>query len=62
MGDEPRAKLHLAEEAVLQGKYEYASGQADAASKGLPANSPDWIRAKDILNYVESNKSRRKDS
>ncbi|MFA7457552.1 MAG: hypothetical protein WCY57_08940, partial [Micavibrio sp.] len=50
---EPRAKLHLAEEAVLQARYDTGAAQAKAARAGLPAGSPDWIRAGDILNYVE---------
>ncbi len=57
-GDETRAKLHLAEEALLQNKYDYAEAQAEAALKGLKTGSPDWIRANDILSYVQSNKDR----
>jgi len=57
-GDETRAKLHLAEEALLQNKYDYAKAQAEAALKGLKTGSPDWIRANDILSYVQSNKDR----
>lgn len=56
MGDESRAKLHLAEEATLQGKYSYAKEQANGALKGLKSGSPDWIRANDILNYVQTQK------
>lgn len=55
-GDETRAKLHLAEEALLQNKFDYAAAQAEAAQKGLKTGSPDWIRAGDILSYVQSNK------
>lgn len=62
LGDEPSAKLHLAEEAVLQGKYDYAAGQAKTAMAGLKSGSPDWIRAQDLLNYIETTKSRRKNS
>lgn len=57
MGDESRAKLHLAEEALLQRKFDYAKNQARTAMKGLKPGSPDWIRANDILNYVEVQKS-----
>jgi predicted Zn-dependent protease len=57
MGDEPRAKLHLAEEALLQGKKDYAKSQAETAKKGLKTGSPDWIRADDILNYIGTKKS-----
>lgn len=55
-GDEPRAKLHLAEEAVLQNKYTYAKNMAQNALKGLKSSSSDWIRANDILNYVRTKK------
>jgi len=61
-GDETRAKLHLAEEAVLQGKYDYAKSQANAASQGLKQGSSDWIRANDIINYVQTHKKRGRDS
>ncbi len=57
MGDEPRAKLHLAEEALLQGKKDYAKSQAEIAKNGLKTGSPDWIRADDILNYIGTKKS-----
>jgi predicted Zn-dependent protease len=56
MGDESRAKLHLAEEATLQGKYSYAREQATGALKGLKSGSSDWIRANDILSYVQTQK------
>ena len=55
-GDEPVAKLHLAEEALLQRKKDYAKSQAEAALRGLKPGSSDWIRAKDILSYVETMK------
>ncbi len=62
MGDESRAKLHLAEEALLQRKYDYARGQAQTALKGLKSGSADWIRANDILSYIASEKSTGEDS
>lgn len=55
-GDESRAKLHLAEEALLQRKFTYAKNQANNALKGLKSGSADWIRANDILNYIASEK------
>lgn len=61
-GDEPRAKLHLAEEALLQNKFDYAKGQAELAQKSLKPGSPDWIRAGDILNYIQNEKPKLKDS
>jgi predicted Zn-dependent protease len=59
-GDEPRAKLHLAEEAVLQGRFENALSQAKSAEKGLKQGSADWIRANDIILHVESREPPRK--
>ena len=57
-GDEPRAKLHLAEEALLQNKLRYAKSQVESAMPGLKSGSADWIRANDILNYVRSERDR----
>lgn len=59
MGDEPRARLHLAEEALLQRKYSYAKSQALAAQKDLKTGSADWIRAGDILNNISYEKGLR---
>lgn len=56
MGDEPRAKLHLAEEALLQGKTEDAKAKALAAQGQLKQGSSDWIRASDILSVVNTKK------
>jgi predicted Zn-dependent protease len=61
-GDETRAKLHLAEEALLQNKFDYAKSQATAASKGLKQGTSDWIRANDIINYVQTHKDQEADS
>ncbi len=55
-GREPEAKLHLAEEAVLKREFPYAKVQAEAALSGLKEGSPDWIRAKDLLNYISQQK------
>lgn len=60
-GDEPRAKLHLAEEALLQRKYDYAKSLADTALKGLKTGSADWIRANDIINYSRMEKGDKSD-
>lgn len=54
MGDQSRAKLHLAEEALLQGRQTYAREQATIALRGLTSGTPDWLRANDILNYVQT--------
>ena len=54
MGQEDVAKVHLAEEALLQRKLPYAKAQAEAALRTLPENSREWIKARDILAYVET--------
>lgn len=53
MNDEGRAGLHLAEEALLQGRRDYAKSRVTGALKSLPKGSGDWYRAQDILNYLE---------
>lgn len=55
-GNDPMARLHLGEEALLQGKFDYAKQQAEIALKGLPADSASALRARDILAFVEKNK------
>lgn len=53
MGKEPLARLHLAEEALLQGKYDYAIHLAEGAIQSLEPGSKDYLRASDILNFAE---------
>lgn len=55
-GKDAYARLHLGEEALLQGKKKYAKEQAQIALKGLPPTSASALRAKDILSYVDNNK------
>jgi len=52
MGDDAMARLYLAEEALLQRKYDYARRQAEIALKALPEKGRARLRAQDILNYV----------
>lgn len=49
-GDIPRARLASAEQQVMSRQYAEALRSAEAAERGLPAGSPDWIRAQDIGN------------
>lgn len=56
LGNDPAARLHLAEEAWLQRKIPYAKEQVEVALKGLPQGSRDWIRAKDLQSAIESEK------
>ena len=52
MGQDSMAKLHLAEEALLQRRLPQARQQVEAAIPGLPEGSSSWIRAQDILSQV----------
>lgn len=56
LGQEDIAKVYLAEEAVLQRKFEYAKNLAETALKTLPANSKYAVKAQDIISYVEVQK------
>ncbi len=53
LGQESEAKLHLAEEALLKGETAYAKRQAEVAAAGLEKDSNSWLRAQDILNFIE---------
>ncbi len=53
LGNEGSAGLHLAEEALLQGRKDYAKSRVTGALNSLPKGSGDWYRAQDILNYLE---------
>ena len=55
--EDSKARLHLAEEALLQRKYSYAKSQANIALKGLQADSADALRARDIVFFVDQNKT-----
>lgn len=48
-----KAELATAEMAVRRGDRELASKKATTAIKGLQANTPEWLRAQDILNYTK---------
>lgn len=53
LGDEGKAKLHLAEEAFLQRKIKNAKALAEKALAMLDKNSAEWLRANDLLHYIE---------
>lgn len=48
LGDQARASLASAERYSMQGNAGLALGNAEAAMRGIPEGSPDWIRAQDI--------------
>ena len=47
-GDQARAQLATAERNNLENKPKLALASAEMAMRGIPANSPDWLRAQDI--------------
>jgi predicted Zn-dependent protease len=47
-GDEARASLATAERNNLEGNPKLALASAEMAMKGIPAGTPDWLRAQDI--------------
>ncbi len=55
-GNDAYARLHLAEEALLQNKKPYAKQQAEIALKSLPKNSSAALRANDILLFTTKTK------
>lgn len=52
MGDIPRADLATAEAAFYRGDKKLAEEKAKVAMGTLKRGSPDWLRANDILNFV----------
>lgn len=52
LGDIPRANLATAEFAYYRGDKELATEKAKVAMATLKRGSPDWLRANDILNFV----------
>ncbi|MFW6077454.1 MAG: tetratricopeptide repeat protein, partial [Hyphomicrobiales bacterium] len=53
LDDVARAELATAEMAVRRGDRELAAQKASAAVKGLKSDTPEWLRAQDILNYTK---------
>jgi predicted Zn-dependent protease len=47
-GDQPRAALATAERSNLEGEPKRALASAQMAMRGIPAGSPDYLRAQDI--------------
>ena len=60
-GDQARASLATAERYNLTGQPQLALVSAEQAMMGIPANSPDWLRAQDIAMVSRSALERRRD-
>lgn len=58
MGDEGHAKLNLAEEALLQGRADYAKELAEGATRTFAKGSREWLQAQDILSYLDNRAER----
>jgi predicted Zn-dependent protease len=64
-GQEAEAQLHLADEAALTGNYREARRLAESAAGQLKKGSRSWLRAQDILSYInvaDKNKDKDEDS
>ncbi|MGN7437450.1 MAG: M48 family metalloprotease [Alcanivorax sp.] len=57
MGQENRAKIHLAEEAVLQRRFSYATQHAQAVLASEEEGSAIWIQANDIISFIKTMKN-----
>lgn len=53
MGDENMAKVNLAEEAVLQGRFDYAREQAEAVINNSSQGGKAFLKAKDVLSFID---------
>jgi predicted Zn-dependent protease len=60
-GDIPRAQLASAEQQIMTGRPREALHSAEAAERGLPAGSPDWIRAQDVAMVARAELERTRD-
>lgn len=54
LGDENEAKLHLAEEAVLQRKISYAKKLVESVKASSPQGSRAWIQAQDLEMHIDT--------
>lgn len=53
LGNTDMAKVYLAEEAILQRKYDYARQQAEGVVNAASPDSRALLKAKDVLSYLE---------
>ena len=53
-GQTDMAKIHLAEEALLQQNFDYARQQAEGVVNSAPKDSREWRKAKDVLSYLDT--------
>lgn len=53
IGQEQKARVYLAEEALLMGRRDEAKRMAESVLPQLPNGSPEWIRARDLINIID---------
>lgn len=58
LGQEGLSRLHLAEEAMMQNRPDFAKREAELALAHLKSGTPAWLRAQDILNATADAKKR----
>ncbi len=58
LGLNNEAQIHLAEEAVLQRRFTYAKQQAEHILKAENEGSKLWLKAKDIIFFIETKKNK----
>jgi len=54
LGKDSKAKIHLAEEAVLQRRFSYAQQHAESILTKEPEGSKLWLEAKDIIYFIKT--------
>lgn len=59
-GQEGMSRLHLAEEALMQNKLDFAKREASLARANLKKGTPAYLRADDILNAAEKTDNKAK--
>ena len=60
-GDDARAALATAERKNLEDDPKLALASAELAMKGIPPNTPDWLRAQDIAMVSKAQLKNKKD-
>ncbi|MAS87135.1 MAG: peptidase M48 family protein [Micavibrio sp.] len=59
VGQDGLAKLYLAEEGLLRGDYDYARRQVEAASRDIKQDSPDYLKAQDLLLVIKQRQEKK---
>ncbi len=60
LNQQGKASLHLAEEAMLKGQYDYAKQRIHTGLKYMNKGTPEWYKAQDILNFADKDSDKGK--